>query len=256
MTHWPKISVQSLGRRCRRALSIFLALIETCCTPSPNQRPNPSVQMPSQQAITQQAIIEQGQCVHHEAHRLVWDGSASKELNFPVIDVDAIVSKISTMCSAASNLGWGVVQIRLVVLDEKFARIQQFDDQLRKTQAEQRQRETEYIKKNEGNLLENYRKCLIYNVDKMAISSNEAAETIVDAALAACHPQRMAIEQLHVNNGDSSYAGGELMDMVEVRLRGRLLLEVLSARATHAPSQTPSPTQPEPTSSQKSQQNI
>ena len=91
--------------------------------------------------------------------------------------------------------------------------------------------------------------CAFGGAARLALASDEPAETIVAATFAACRPQRTALIELHKRYGDLSLTD-ELMDKVEARVAGALVLEVIRARAAKsAPAApitpTPAPSKPE-----------
>jgi hypothetical protein len=75
--------------------------------------------------------------------------------------------------------------------------------------------------------------CAFEGAARLALVSDEPAEAIVAATFAACRPQRTALIELHKRCGDLAFTD-EMMDKVEARVAGALVLEVIRARAAKA----------------------
>jgi hypothetical protein len=95
------------------------------------------------------------------------------------------------------------------------------------------------------------RDCLSVNVTGLAVVSTEPAEVIVQAAYAACRPQREAAKAIYNRQRSDPGAGDRIMDGIERGVMGHWMLTVIQARAanrrspsTQAPSAPPS--QPAP----------
>jgi len=99
------------------------------------------------------------------------------------------------------------------------------------------------LKREEPALWAGLHTCAFEGAARLALASDEPAETIVAATFALCRPQRTALIELHRLYGDLVFTD-EMMDKVETRVAGALVLEVIRARATKAAS--PSPPLPVP----------
>ena len=98
------------------------------------------------------------------------------------------------------------------------------------------------LKQAEQALFADWRNCLFDSVRGLATISGESAEVIVKATYAACRPQRQKVVEFHTSYGDSSFS--RIIDEVERRVAGDLMLEVLQVRAMKL---APPPTMPPPT---------
>lgn len=105
------------------------------------------------------------------------------------------------------------------------------------------------LKREEPALWAELHTCAFEGAARLALVSDESAETIVAATFAACRPQRAALIELHQRYGDTGFTDA-LMDKVEARVAGALVLEVIRARAVKSvppspPLPTLSPSKPE-----------
>ena len=99
------------------------------------------------------------------------------------------------------------------------------------------------LKREEPALWAALHECAFGGAARLALVSDEPAEAIVAATFAACRPERTALIELHKHYGDLAFTD-EMMDKVEARVAGALVLEVIRARA--AKSAPVSPTTPPP----------
>ena len=99
------------------------------------------------------------------------------------------------------------------------------------------------LKAAEPPVFANYRNCVYGNAARLAVISNEPADTVVRAAYAACHSQRMVLTELHKRYGDPGF-DDEMMDRIEAGASGAFVLTVIQARAakaTRSPGPAPAP---------------
>lgn len=93
------------------------------------------------------------------------------------------------------------------------------------------------LKAAEPPVFANYRNCIFGNAARLAVITNEPAETVARAAYAACWPQRTALLDVHKRYGDPGF-NDEVMNRIEDGVSGALVLAVIQARAAKA---APSP---------------
>jgi hypothetical protein len=99
------------------------------------------------------------------------------------------------------------------------------------------------LKAAEPPVFANYRNCIFGNAARLALISNEPAETVARASYAACRPQRVLLLELHKRYGDPGF-DDDRMNRIEDRVVGALMLTVIKARATKdglPPTSVPAP---------------
>jgi hypothetical protein len=95
-------------------------------------------------------------------------------------------------------------------------------------------------------ILDAWRNCLFSTVRRLAVVSNEPAEVVVKATFAACREPRQQLIELHNRYGDPAFNDARV-DVIESRIAGKFLLEVVQIRAAQpAPSSPQMPPHPPP----------
>jgi hypothetical protein len=91
-----------------------------------------------------------------------------------------------------------------------------------------------------------WRRCIVGNARQLAQLTQESAEAVTAAAFAACRLQRRNLVELHERYDDAKYSDA-IMDDIERRLTGDLILEVIRTRAQRSAPVSPPKPPPLPT---------
>lgn len=110
--------------------------------------------------------------------------------------------------------------------------------ELREKAAAQAARDAPRLKEEGDAAARMYRECLFNSAKTIAVVSTEPAEIIREAVFAACRAERTAILEVHRRYRDEWFSE-DALDVADKLLAGKVLLEIIKARAV-----PPSPNRP------------